>query len=267
VYYSQLIRIVKCKNCKLRFSDIIINKEILIEHFNKAYKDEDYFRYARNPVFEHIADILINNYPEKLTIMDIGGATGHLASILLNYNKNYKIIVNDISQEACDLASARFKVESICCPLEEIYKFNRKVDILLLIDVLYYVEDIKKAWFSLSACLNKNGILVIRIPNKLWWIEIFQRIKKLSRGHELEDEVLGINPEHVYFFCRSYLNRKLIEHGFDDIKFHPSPSTRSKNPPTNLLAKVVYLSGLLGYYIANGHVCLTPAQIVIARKS
>jgi len=175
----------------------VIEKEKLIEHFECAYKDDDYFELGRNPVFQHVADLLIRKYPEKMSVLDVGGATGHMAAILLKGNSNYKIVVNDISQKACDKTESLFKVKSICSSLEDLYKYDIRMDILLLIDVLYYVEEINKGWYSMSECINNDGIMLIRIPNKLWLIETIQKIKGLFANRKLADKVSKINPEHV----------------------------------------------------------------------
>ena len=267
VYYSQLIRMKKCKKCFLTFSNVIIDKEVIVKHFEMAYKDVKYFEFIRYPIFNHITHILSRSYPDKLKILDVGGATGQLSSMLLEKNDKYNIIVNDISQIACNTVIKEHKIRAICCNLSDLYNHELNVDVLLLVDILYYVEDIKMAWYSINKCLNEDGILIMRIPNKLLIIEIIQFLIKIFTNNYKAEKVYGLCYEHIYFFNNSYLNRKLIELGFKQISYFPSPMKNSKNALVNLILKLIYVLSIFVYYITFKHVCLTPSKIVKAHKT
>lgn len=120
VYYSQLIRIKECKNCSLIFSDVILDKEILKKHFEVAYKDDIYFERKRRPIFNQILKTLLREYSDKKDVLDIGGAKGHFGKMLKEKNLRYNITVNDVSQIACEFASEKIGLKSICCPLEDL---------------------------------------------------------------------------------------------------------------------------------------------------
>ena len=264
IYYSQLMRIKKCRNCKFIFSDFVLDKDIIMNHFEIAYKNQRYFDVLRKPVFNHIVDTVLRRFPNKRSVIDVGGARGHLAFMLKRRNSKYEITVSDISKKACEYAISHFGINSICCSVEELYKQNLSFDIILLIDVIYYSEDIKGAWDSISRCINDDGVLIMRLPNKIWWVELFQIIKGMFRKNRRADKITGINPEHIYFLNRSYLRNKMANLGFRDMEFCPSPLTYSRNPFKILFSKLIYIISLIIYYLTLKRVCISPAQLLLA---
>ena len=85
---------------------------------------------------------------------------------------------------------------------------------MLMIDVIYYVEDINAAWRSVDDCLDSDGVLIIRVPNKLWLIVIIQKFNNRFRFDDMADKVIGVNPEHLFFLSRQYLRNSLGAIGF-----------------------------------------------------
>ena len=78
VYYSTLVELRSCENCELLFSDTRIDPKVIYAHFEKAYKDEEYFTRQRRGIFEQIADLVNSSACLGASVLDIGGAKGHL---------------------------------------------------------------------------------------------------------------------------------------------------------------------------------------------
>ncbi len=266
VYYSQLSRLRKCRKCKLIYSDVVVDSTVIQNHFESAYKDVAYFQRRQRTIFNHIVEIVEENCRDRSSVIDIGGGMGHLASLIRPRRPDCEITFSDISQRSCEHASSFFEINSVCCALENLWQEGRRYDTLLMVDVLYYVQDLPGAWRSILACSSSDAELILRIPNKIWWIELRQFFRRHMPSAKMMDRIVGMNPEHLYVFSHSYLKRKLKELGFKSVKFIPSPFTDSSNPIKSRLLRVVYLASVSIHAATLGLCCLTPSQIVIARR-
>ena len=269
IYYSHLMKIKECSHCSLIFSDVLLNRDTLIRHFESAYKDDFYFEEKRRTIFEQLSGILSNSFPDKKTIIDIGGAKGHLAKVLRTKNPKYNISINDLSKNACNYAQEHFGLKTYCCRIEELSSYKRRYDVLVIIDVLYYSENISLAWQSITKCTKDNGILLIRLPNKIWWIKFLQVLLRhfnCGKKKRLADHVYGINPEHIYFFNRSYLSKRLRGLGFKKVTYMPAVSLKSDNKLIDFISRVFYRFARLIHFISCEHITLTPSQLIIAQR-
>lgn len=266
VYYSQLIRLKRCRRCLLRFSDVAVDPDVITEHFETTYKDEQYFSIRRQPVFEHTAEVVARNLRPGASIMDAGGALGHLACILSRMNRDYRISISDISSRSCDLAAGRWGLVTLRCSIEELSRHSVSVDCLLLIDVLYYVADIRAAWYSIATCIKPGGRLIIRLPNKLWRIEAVQFLRRMFPKSRLATSVHGFNPEHRYGFSRKYIKRRLHGLGFVGVRFCPSQIGYTGNAIVDFALKTIFGLCVAIHYLTLKKIVLTPAMLVLARK-
>lgn len=266
VYYSQLIRIQKCRRCQLRFADVVIDLAIRVAHFKTAYRDDSYYESERRTVFEHITRLVHRLSPKGGSIIDVGGAQGHLALMLRQFNPEYELTVTDISIEACRKAKTHKNLDAVCLTVENLSEINRQYGVILMIDVIYYTEDINGAFESVLACLRPGGWLIMRIPNRLWWIEPAQALRKLIDDRDVSDRVLGVNPEHQFFLSRKYLRRKFKALGLDHLRFMPSPTGDRNGFLQKMTFTALFYFCRSIYYMTFGGCCLSPSQVVLARK-
>jgi 2-polyprenyl-3-methyl-5-hydroxy-6-metoxy-1,4-benzoquinol methylase len=277
VYYSQLMKIKECRKCFLIFSDVLLDRKIRIEHFERTYKDDDYFQKSRYPIFKQVAKILINRFSDKKHVIDVGGAKGHLGKLLTDYDSNYDITVSDLSITACEYANSHFGLKAICCSVEELFvythpelfAYTQPYDVMLLIDVLYLVENIDQAWLSICYAIKSDGVLIMRLPNKIWLMRLVQRVLFFSnkRRRKFRSYIYGVNPECMYFFSRKYLNKKLKELGFVEIEYLPSAIRSSiKNPILNFLLRAFYKIAIVIHTISFKQLVITPGQLIIAKR-
>jgi predicted TPR repeat methyltransferase len=228
VYYSTLIRLRECANCRLIWADAKLPPSVVGRHFDRAYKDDLYFVKSRRLVFSHMAKLIDQLTPPGARILDVGGAKGHLMHQVRTRRPDVRIVVNDISEEATRAASEKFGFDTICGDAHALAHHDGTYDLVVLSDVLYYIADIAAFWVIVSRLLAPGGVLVIRVPNKVASIRLCRSLKLAGQAvgvHVgLEDHVPCFNPEHIYVFSRHYLQRRLKTLGFEIVQVTPSPS-------------------------------------------
>ena len=164
LYYSNLIHLNQCGRCSLVYSDVLLNENTLRIHFDRAYKDEDYFEKSRRAIYLQITKIIGAKAPRGSTVLDVGGAKGHLGKILRHYRPDLLITINDLSAVACDYAKSRFRFDTVCSSFSELAGRGRAYDFVLLIDVLYYERSLGTAWTALSQSAARG--IIMRTPNR-----------------------------------------------------------------------------------------------------
>lgn len=139
-------------------------------------------------------------------------------------------------------------------------------DIILLIDCLYYVRDLRAAWESLGKCLSEKGTIILRIPNRVERIRLTSIVRRVFRKSEEFDKFPGMSREHLLVFTRPYLRQSLYRLGCEEVKFLPSPLTASQNRFKRRLQKLLFMFANVVHTISGGAICATPSQIVVAHR-
>lgn len=268
IYYSNLIGMRVCKCCSLIYSDTMLNEDVIRDHFEKGYKNEEYFSKNRRKIFLQITELVSRNVPHRGKIIDIGGAIGRLAKSIAEVRPDLEITVSDLSKKACDYVNLKLGLQTLCSPLKDLLYVTRNYDLALLIDVLYYEPEINRGWQAIST-LIRNGSIIIRIPNKVFLTMAFLFVKRLFLSREKQemlDYVDLLNPEHIYIFSRKYMKKRLKDLGFKNIKFIPSKFLMSSNSKKNLISDFLYVFAVAIYYVSFKKVILTTSQLVCAEK-
>ncbi len=264
VYYSNLVSILYCKNCFLYFSNTRLNDDIISEHFENAYKDEEYFIKSRRRIFKQISNLVCNNSKDGSTVLDIGGAKGHQLDLIRKDNSKLKLTLNDFSLKACDYASKNFGLSTIHGDIKAIKDSNKTYDTLILSDVIYYEPKLELLWETLPKLVNTNGKIIFRIPNLLFHIKLHQKIFELRSNKmekELQSKIKFLNPEHLYVFSNKYMRKKLKELGFNSIKILPSELLGN-----SFSSKALYYLSKSVYYLTFKKIIISPSVICIAKK-
>lgn len=131
IFFSTLIKLLECQNCGLIYSDFRLDASIIKKYFENAYKDEKYFVVLRRKIFRQILNIVkeIENSCGK--IIDIGGAKGHLLKYIQDIRPEYELLLCERSEIACDYAEKQFKLNTICCSINELSPKNLLFDLAL----------------------------------------------------------------------------------------------------------------------------------------
>lgn len=265
VYYSNLVHLQLCRVCGLIFSSTRIDPHVISKHFECAYKDEAYFQYHRSKIFEQLANEVGSAAPGGGRVLDIGGAKGHLMARVKQLRPDLRPVVNDLSREACEYASAMFGVETIVGAVDTLEKCTECYDVIVMSDVAYYEPELKKLWDLLPRLLADNGTVIIRVPNKLPLILFWQKgLQLFGRSSELrmQSRIRFFNPEHLYVFSRQYLNARLRKAGFTQVRFTPSQLLMPEKKSVLASANYRFAQGLA--MLSAGRLISTPSMLVTA---
>lgn len=270
IHYSSLIRLQRCRECDLIFSDVLLAPEVIAQHFEVQYKDESYFLTQRQPIFAEIAARVASILPPGGSVLDVGGAKGHLATEIHKRRPDARIVVNDISSASCDHARDTLGFETICGDLPVLSGVSERFDVVLGIDVAYYEPRLRTAWSTFAALTAPRGTLILRIPNRLYWIQAAEAWNRLMRRCGLrrgpQVTVASFNSEHIYIFTRRYLKRTLNAHGFDTVQHLPSRFLAS-NGTAGSVRGLLYAAIIGASRLTGGAVVLSSSQLVVATRS
>jgi len=266
IHFSQLVRIRKCPSCELIYSDVLLKPAFMKSYFEKAYKDDFYFDRQRQLIFKHLVETISRYFDSSFKAIDIGGAKGHLARFIQSRFPQSEVTVSDISEQACEYAANTFLLKTICCRLEELKNIDKQYNLILLIDLLYYIPDIRAAWETIAEITSKGGILILRLPNKIYWILLWQKFRKLFFSMKKQHKIAGMNPEHIRFFTTAYLKRRIRKSGFVKLTFYPSPPLVPVNKIKRLLVLCYWHIANLIYKISLGNLVITPGLLAVAHK-
>lgn len=117
------------------------------------------------------------NNMKSLRILDIGGGSGRFAVTLSN---NHFVTVIDPNKEALDLLRSRDKEQKIklICDRFENIDLSTKFDVVILIEVMNYFDNIKSILEKISLLLNKNGFVLFTDLNKTSIKFLFRKFMK-----------------------------------------------------------------------------------------
>ena len=268
VYYSTLVNLLECSACGLIFTDTRIASEIISAHFEQAYKDEEYFEFKRNRIFEQIVRVASEVAPQGGRVLDVGGAKGHLLAALKKSRPDLHLVLNDLSKSSCDHARLTYNLETILGGLNELEQISSRFDVIILSDVIYYEPELCRLWNALARLVSKGGTVILRVPNKTalirFWQLLVHAITPFAKK-EMQDTIKFFNPEHLYIFSRGYLLKRLKVIGFQEIFYKPS----------ELLVKEssVWLSALLFsvcnviWIVSCKRLIITPSLLIICKNN
>lgn len=270
IHYSNLFHIKYCLKCGLYFSDKLLDKEVITHHFENTYKDEQYFSNQRKPIFDHISSIVARLTPENGSVLDVGGGKGHLLDKIITVRPDINCTLSDLSEQSCNYCTETYAIESICCDIPGLQRLNVCFDTVIMIDVIYYEPEINAMFRTIENMLDpKNGVLVIRIPNKLMLIKVCQFLLTKfgsNKSKFFQSKVKYFNPEHIYIFSQYYLRRKLKKAGFNEVTFIPSPLLNKSGGNANFIWRIYFLFAKAVAKVTLGKLILTPSMVVVANK-
>ncbi len=269
VYYSTLIRLRECRSCHFIWADVRLDSRQIRAHFEWTYKGDEYFLGRRRAIFEHMVKLIDQAAPPGGTVLDVGGAQGHLMRLVAERRPDLTATVCDVSAEATRYASEQFGLPVLCADLTALKDHPLRYDLVVLSDVLYYEPQLAVFWATLPRLVANRGVVLIRVPNKLLLIRaarFIDRILAPKSRRKLQDRVRYFNPEHVYIFTRRYLVDRLERAGFEAVRALPSPllssgSRRGEVGRPTFFALAEAANALFGHRLV-----LTPSMVVVARR-
>jgi len=265
VYYSSLVRIQECTNCGLIFTDTRIDSEVIRFHFQQAYKDEEYYQQGRLRIFKQISKLADKAANQRANILDVGGAKGHLLEMLSKRRPDLNLTLNDLSDDACQYAKSHYGLRTILGGINDLENVSEKFNVIILSDVIYYEPELRKLWALIPQLTTEKSTVIIRVPNKLPLIRLWQILSKATSNQDernFRDTIKFSNPEHIYIFTSSYLLTRLKEIGFSQVNVIPSEFLLDGKG--DILRQLYYYFSKLIAVISLGKIIITPSLLVVA---
>jgi 2-polyprenyl-3-methyl-5-hydroxy-6-metoxy-1,4-benzoquinol methylase len=269
VYYSTLIHLRECARCFLIWADAHIDPQVLQAHFDRAYKDREYFAAARSWIFQQLARLVLEVSPPQPTVLDVGGAQGDLMNLVRQLHPGARVVVSDLSEAAVRHAREQFGLEGIAGDISSLAQRGESYDVVVLSDVLYYDPAIADVWRALRTLVRPGGHVIIRVPNKIGLIRFRQAIAGLTAGRSGTDRRTGVahfNPAHSYILTRRYLSHRLMDAGFVEIRELTSPPLVPGRGVLRLAARAYYRAAQALRAASGGSVILTPGMVIVAKR-
>ena len=264
VYYSTLVRLVECGACGLAWTNVRPDPAVLMQHFEGAYKDEEYFHQARRAIFDQLVGRIERIAPLRGRVLDIGGAKGHLMQQLRTRRPDLAVVVNDLSESATKYAAEHFGIPTITGDARAVYENGITYDVVLS-DVLYYEPEIAEMWSTLPKLMAPRGTLVIRVPNKFHLLRASQLIRDFLRSQR-QANVSFFHPECLLLLSRRYLETRLRKLGFVDIECLPSPLLRSSSAVPKAAGHLLFQLAQFANAVSGSRFVMTPSMLVCAKR-
>lgn len=205
--------IVKCNNCDFHFTnprpiDVDLEKYYISDHYishNNTSKTlfEKTYQFIRKIAIKGKFN-LINSFIKNGKILDIGCGTGDF----LNKCKSEGWETKGI--EPSNIARKK-AIKNHSLSVEEnpdLTKINGEFDIITMWHVLEHVTELNQTVIQLNRLLNKNGKVIIAVPNYKSYDSSFY--KKYWAAYDL--------PIHLYHFSKESISKLFEKHEFSLVK-------------------------------------------------
>lgn len=188
-------KIVKCLSCKNHFTSPCPSS--IGDFYPKNYRKYGKFTFLiLNFLYSLNVKKWIKEFGEKKTVLEVGCGSGFMLSVFKKYG--WQEFGLERNKEVAMHAKRQFDINVMCKNLNEIK--NKKFDLILLFNVLEHVDDPCLVIKECSRLLNKNGQIVVKVPNFDSWQS------KLMKSNWFHLDV----PRHLYHFNKAGL-KKIIE--------------------------------------------------------
>ncbi|HSC31738.1 MAG TPA: methyltransferase domain-containing protein [Gemmatimonadaceae bacterium] len=264
VYFSTLIHLLECSRCGLVWSDARIDPGLVRRQFEVMYNGERYFRFSRRRIFGHLARVIDDLAPRGAHVLDIGGARGDLMAHLVERRPDLYVVVNDVSASGTKAATERFGFPTITGGAQALDEHERRYDIVVLSDVLYFEPDIRRLWSALDKLVAPGGKVIIRVPHRWALIRLWQRWFRATRSRarqRLQHAIRFFNPGHIFILRKDYLETRLRQLGFQRLRVMPSPLLAHAG--TRVIDAVAFAVAVVIYWVTGGACALTPSVVVV----
>lgn len=208
-YVKDKYTVVECLKCSFLFIPWHFRKDIQYHD----YKGEDVLEQVRRgndwlKIQRHLLRFkLIRKYAASGSLFDLGAGWGHF--LLAGKQLGYDVYGIEISKYPHHYAKYDLNL-----PVDHIDFFKmeeRKFDIITMWDVLEHIDEADAFTKKCSEMLNKNGILVIQVP------QIDSFIAKRKKGNW---NMMGL--DHVNYFSKKTVKVLFERHGLEVVRIKSS---------------------------------------------
>src|SRR3989339_486715 len=203
------ISLYKCDNCKLIFTDKYLGN-FDPKTLYKKYYNEISGRFLLG--IEYVIKMLrffrafkvFTICSHSKSILDIGSGRGFMLYYLKNYYKYIRTAGTQISKNAFEFSKNKLGLEIYDKDLLELTLANGSFNVISILHVLEHVTQPEKYIEKIYQLLDKNGKLIIEVPNYSSWT------RKLAGKYWLSLDL----DYHLTFFTPEYLSGLLEKNNF-----------------------------------------------------
>ncbi|MCF7568952.1 class I SAM-dependent methyltransferase [Sabulilitoribacter arenilitoris] len=178
---------------------------------------------------------------ENLSVLDVGCATGVNGNFLIDNNLSKKIIGIELDSKMAKKAALTYDnvfvgdLNSVDF-INHILNNTKSFDYIIFGDILEHLIDPFYALKELSKVLNKNGRIIISVPN-IAHLELFMQV--FIKGTWPKNERGIFDKTHLSWFTRKDIQKLIIKAGLETITYQRKLRGRDANPKFNILTKIV----------------------------
>jgi len=200
--------IVKCKNCDFLFTNPRPDKKQLASY----YKSDQYISHTDksnnllNTVYKIVRlftlrrkEKLIHSLVHSKTLLDYGCGTGDFIKVC--QDKKWEVYGYELDGEAALIAGNKTGIQ-IFNDLDQLNKLQ-SISIITLWHVLEHVVDLNETLKKLVDILDKNGKLLIAVPNPQSYDALYYG--KTWAAYDV--------PRHLYHFTQDTFRKLMQNHG------------------------------------------------------
>jgi len=213
-------------------------------------------RFIYNAVIQYLKES--SKKPDTLRMLEVGCGDGSITLPLSSFGGTIQAFdLDDGSLECVKRDSCEKKIENISISKNDAYSFEghgTKFDIIVISEVLEYLDQPEKIVAKLKNYLVPGGYLIVTIPNGYGPWELKNKIVKIATFNNVKDKECG--HKHVQFFTLNVFKKLFFRNDYTLIKFGKSDSfsglsyTVAKN---RVIANIdVFLADLFPSWLVSG---------------
>lgn len=192
---GERFNILECSSCKNHFTDPVPNN--IDKYYPKKYRNYGRITFfLLNFFYKYNVKNWIKQLGDNKSVLEVGCGTGFMLSV---FKKNgWKVFGIERNELVAKKAKELYNINVSSKNIKDIK--GEKFDLILLFNVLEHVNDPISVINECSKKLNKNGQIVIKVPNFDSWQS------KILGKHWFHLDV----PRHLYHFNASSLKKIII---------------------------------------------------------
>ncbi len=219
---GETFEIIECKTCGMRITDDFPDEKTI----GKYYEAADYISHSDtkkgivNQVYHFVRQYMLKKkarWVEKSSgrktgsILDVGTGTGYFANAMKK--RNWDVSIVEQSDAAREFAEKNFGLSGSPSITEFAVQSSKKLDVITLWHVLEHIENLKEAMTHFHQMLQKNGTLIIAVPNCNSFDA--RKYKSLWAAYDV--------PRHLWHFRAEQMEILAKNNGFEIAEIKPMP--------------------------------------------